>query len=80
MNPFQIPTVAGAVAPLLKVLKNLEAVVKASAKAVNTNNTEISRLHIANDAANVELASANQIIKALGGIVNYGPKAENVKG
>lgn len=70
MNPFQAKTVAAAVAPLLKVLKNLELVVAASTEAIKANHETINRLQVENTAADHERVNAGRIIEALGGIVN----------
>lgn len=70
MNPFQAKTVAAAIAPLLKVLKNLEVVAQASTDTINANEIEIVRLQAASFAADGQRLSANRIIEALGGIVN----------
>ena len=70
MNPFQTKTVASAVAPLLKVLKNLEAVVDASSVKISANHDTISRLQAENSAADNERMNAGRIIESLGGIIN----------
>lgn len=70
MNPFQAKTVASAIAPLLKVLKNLEAVVEASSTKISANHDAISRLQAENGSADIERTQADRIIKALSGIVN----------
>ena len=70
MSPFIAKTVANAVAPLLKVLSNLEAVVEASDKALNKNHNAIGLLEAENAVAKDERLVANRIIEALGGIVN----------
>ena len=76
MNPFASKTVAAAVAPLLKVLKNLEAVVNAAAETIKVNHEAIDRLQSENRDADNERVNASQIIEALGSIVNYGPKKD----
>ena len=63
-------TVAGAVAPLLKVLHNLEGVVDVSADVIQNNEAAIERLVEENASAAVERLSAKAIIKALNGIIN----------
>ncbi len=63
-------TVAAAVAPLIRVLKNLEAVSQATRAAVIANNEAIARLQDDIDRANTEGMKADAIIQSLGGIVN----------
>ena len=63
-------TVAGAVAPLLKVLHNLEGVVDASFGAIQKNADTINRLEVENKTADQERQTAKAIIKALNGIIN----------
>ena len=65
-------TVAGAVAPLLKVLHNLEGVVDASANVVADNEGKIQRLVAESKAAGEERLTAKAIINALNGIINPG--------
>jgi len=70
MNPFQAKTVAAAVAPLLKVLKNLEAVVTATTEAIKTNHLTIDRLQGENRTADHERVQAGLIIESLSGIIS----------
>lgn len=70
MNPFQAKTVASAIAPLVKVLKNLEAVVDASSAKITANHDTISRLQAQNGSADIARTQAGRIIESLGGIIN----------
>ena len=70
MNLMKPKTVAGAVAPLLKVLHNLEGVVNAKDDVIQNNATTIDRLEEESKAAVREASSAKAIIRALNGIIN----------
>ena len=62
-------TVAGAVAPLLKVLDNLEGVVLSNIGKIETNNGMIKHLEGENHVAHNERVNAAKVIEALGAIV-----------
>ena len=70
MNPFQAKTVADAVAPLLKVLKNLEAVSELCFNKIEANKSDIARLEAENTTALQEQDHATHVLMALRGIVN----------
>ena len=67
-------TVAAAVAPLIKILKNLELVSQAARAAVIANNEAMARLRDANERADYESTQADLIIESLGNIVGIKPK------
>lgn len=80
MNFLKPTTVAGAVAPLLKVLNNLEGVVAASDAKIGANEDTIKRLQSDNVDADTERMAAHNIIKSLGAIVNPVAKQEPARG
>jgi prefoldin subunit 5 len=63
-------TVDAAVAPLLKVLNDLDRVAEDCTNKIDTNHATITRLQAANTAADAERMRAGQIVKALGTITN----------
>ena len=73
MNLTKPKTVEGAVAPLLKVLHNLEGVVEVLDDVIHNNQTTILHLEEEVKGAVHEGQSAKAIIKALGAIVNPAP-------
>ncbi len=80
MNFLKPTTVAGAVAPLLKVLSNLDGVVTANDRKIGANEDTIKRLQSDNVDADAERMAAHNIIKALGGIVYPDGSKEPARG